>query len=379
MSAGRRTLDAADVNKAWLALGALDFARIFDPHAKGHAGHADSLCPGPTCQGKKERNLRVNRTDAIRAYCHSCNIGSDAIGFYRAVRGVRFDVACAELGSLAGLTPGHDPPTFICNELAPEPPTLDVEKASAIFTALLELYPLTCQPGAIAYLESRCILDAAIEDGWACLPGAIPSLRRFHQGHVIGELVEAGFAREDILCTGLFHTSGERTGEVKWDANRLCIPWRGPSSALTIQRRVIGSDTPKEDRYRFPGGHGAKWPYGADRALASNAKTLVIVEGAPDVLAVRVAFPDLAIVGLQSAGSALRSEWAPMFAGRDVYVALDSDRAGQGNIDRLASQALELGSISADVWQVPAPHKDWNAALMGGAFATTEQRMVRCG
>ena len=204
MSKGR-TLDAADVNIAWLNRGALAFALVFDPKAKGHANHADARCP--TCQ-TDTKNVRVNRGEKVlHAHCHRCGIGGDAIGFFRIVRGLRFDVACAELGSLAGLTPGHAPPTFVCNERAPEPPTLDVEKASAIFTALLELYPLSAQPGAIAYLESRCILDAAIEDGWACLPGAIPSLRRFHQGHVIGELVEAGFAREDILCTCLLYTS----------------------------------------------------------------------------------------------------------------------------------------------------------------------------
>ena len=376
MSKGR-TLDAVDINAAWLNRGALAFARTFDPKATGHANHADARCP--TCQ-TDTKNVRVNRGEnVVHAHCHRCGIGGDAIGFFKAVRGLRFDVACAELGAIAGLVPGAKPTTIAYNERSPDPTVLDAEKASAIFQALTALFPLTCQPDACKYLASRCILEAAIEDGWGCLPGEIPSLRTFHQGHAIGELVEAGFSREDILRTGLFHQSGERAGEVKWSANRLLIGWKGPSSALTIQRRVIGSDTPKEDRYRFPNGYGAKWPYGADKALASNAKTLAIVEGAPDVLAVRKAFPDLAVIGLQSAGSTLRAEWRDLFVGREVYVALDTDQAGQGATDRLMARALDLGAKSADVWQPPQPHKDWNAALIGGAFATELQREVRCG
>ena len=368
MSKGR-TLDAADVNIAWLNRGALAFALVFDPKAKGHANHADARCPA--CQSK-EPNVRINRSDdALRAHCHSCGIGGNAIVFFKAVRGLRFDVACAELGAIAGLVPGAKPTTIAYNERAQEPPTLDAKTAFAIFTALCELYPLTAQPDAVEYLKSRCILDVAIDDGWACLPGSIR-----HQSHAIGELVGAGFSREDILRTGLFLPSGSG---FKWDANRILIPWRGPSGSLTIQRRVIGSDTPKEERYRFPNGYGAKWPYGADKALASNAKTLAIVEGAPDVLAVRKAFPDLAVIGLQSAGSTLRAEWRDLFVGREVYVALDTDQAGQGATDRLMARALDLGAKSADVWQPPQPHKDWNAALIGGAFATELQREVRCG
>ena len=359
MSATLRTHDAKDINEELRNRGALAFACFLDPKAKATGNAASARCHCPC--GSSSQSVHVSAKDArLLAKCHACGVGSDALGFYGKVHDLTFNEACAALGSELGLgEPGFTPTPPTRAVSSAKPSLVDHSASRATFQRLLALCPLDQQPDGIAYLTSRGVLSAAVDDGWGCLPPPA------QQGAIINQLRQDG---HDLTKSGLFHTY---RGELVfiWSEHRLLIPWRSPDGALsTLQRRTLGPAKPKQTKYVFPKDHGALWPFGAHLA---PGRPVAIVEGAIDALAFGLLRPDLCVLGLPGVSSALPETIRGLVANRPAIVAVDSDAAGQAQVSRIASELLALGATSAsrlnpawdDAFSEP-PAKDWGDVLL---------------
>jgi DNA primase len=77
------------------------------------------------------------------------------------------------------------------------------------------------------------------------------------------------------------------------------------------------------------GSHRVLYPH----PVAEPAQRLLLVEGEPDLIAARShQLPAVAIPGVNG----WQAQWASLFAGRDVFIALDCDAQGRASAHRIA-------------------------------------------
>lgn len=311
----------------------------------------------------------------LRAWCPSCGAQGDVLALIAAVH--RLDVrrdfqrildigaglARVHLdrgpGAAAPSPPRATPPAPSAAAPRAEPrPALSPASFAAGVAHLLALSPLEGSPLA-AGLDGRGVLREALADGWGALPanvGALlPELRR-------PELVWLAAA-----------------GGVRAPEHRLLIPWRAPGGAVwTLQRRYAlqtGEETPsKGGKYTLPDASqhrpAAEYPYGANAVELQTAEEVWLVEGAADVLAVRalnraglLGGQRRSLVALGLAGVALwpkvRDWTLQQTRGRRVFLALDSDRAGQDAARRMVADFLGAGATRVRLQRPGEGFKDW--------------------
>ena len=160
----------------------------------------------------------------------------------------------------------------------------------------------------------------------------------------------------------------------------MLIPWHAPGGAVwTLQRRYAlqtGEETPsKGGKYTLPDASqhrpAVEYPYGADAAELQTAEEVWLVEGAADVLAVRALnraslLPGgrrRSLVALGLAGVAhwpkVRDWTLQQARGRRVFLALDSDRAGQDAARDMGPDFLGAGATHVRLQRPGEGFKDW--------------------
>jgi DNA primase len=303
-------------------------------------------------------------------FCHGCGEGGDAIAFVAAVERLdmhrdfrRVLAACAVIGGDSGLAaeidakaasaprPVPPPPAPV----EPETPTISDEDFAAVAAPLLHVGRLDASPIArdvTTYLDGRGLLEAARADGWAAL--APPPF----SDETAKMLLQA--------LPGLADRSGLLRGErMAWPYHQLIIPWRDPPGRVyTLQRRRITTGDPK---YVFATGREARWPYGVERlASASPATPIVLVEGAIDVLAMRVlqGRRDLGrtVLGLPGVAN-WHDEWTALLRGRHVCIAFDRDEAGDREATKLVGRLVGVAAQLVRERPIKGA-KDWGDMLV---------------
>lgn len=265
-----------------------------------------------------------------------------------------------ELGEqLAGIVPGETP--LPPARPKPTPKTDDSEERYAvqarIADVLLDVAPLGDE--GRAYLRVRGFHDDEIPGDWCLLPP--PDEQRRLIDAIIAEI------GRDAWC----ELSGLATRDGRSFAHphaRLVIPWRAApgvqADVAYLQRRRL--DGEKISKYVGPAGIRAPWPFGIeDFEIDGEGVTLVLVEGALDVLAMRALARthglDRIALGIPGAKN-WRREWAALGAGRDVIVALDGDDAGNGEIGNIALDLSDAGARDVSS-EAPMHGKDWSDTL----------------
>ncbi len=321
------------------------------------SGNVKVLCPWhnertPSC------GITRGPDGTLRVHCHSCKVGGDVLHLVAAVHGVdlkaRFRDVLAAAAELAGVRldvprealPPPRPRAAAPAEHAPDPALV------AVAAALLVVAPLDAPDAADvrAYLDARGILAGALADGWGALPSTPDGLARVRR-EVIAATDEAAWLRSGL--------AGD-DGAWLWPANRVVIPWRDESGALTwLQRRTLGGG---DRRYVAPTGAKATAPYGAERLRGAGDAVVAVTEGAVDALALRAACEREGVraVILGAPGTTWEPAWCPMLAGRDVALAADDDGAGDGFVARIAPD-IQRVARSVQRWR-PTGAKDWCAA-----------------
>lgn len=378
-------------------------AALSDPEA---LARALGLCEGPPRRDRGEWwregsgvMVRCPLHDGVslhvRAYqdgvgwqCYGCAATGDVFGLVSAVHGTsKFIDTLRIAATLAGVdigAQGPRQPALAATSRPIAPPQrcddrLDAGAFDALAQALLN-DPLTDLDSddnvdVREYLDSRCILHAALVDGWRALP---PS-----DG---GQAVTGRVCPQRALVQRLRATVGamtwERSGLARRDAperftfteNRLLIPWRDRLGRVTgLQRRLPRGERAGEHRYVQAG--KVRDPYGAEHLSAHPAWSVVFVEGAVDVLSLRCLLSDTQVegydprwfvLGLPGAG-AWRSEWAELARDRAALIGLDLDskQSAQKATERAGDRMrLDLEGVARSVHiSVPNDGKDWNEAL----------------
>ena len=348
-------IELGELHAAIVALGPREFASRLgfkvDRRGRGrcpiHGGHND-----------QQFALTVKHGEVMLVHCFACGLGCDAIDFVGTLRG-RPDFP-GKLEAVADLL-GMAPIPVSTEPFEPEPERIDPLSYHNVITALraicLQYRPIrdVCQ-----YLQRRKLLGLAPEFELFALP------ERAKQPEVIEHLRKT-FEVETLAACGIIRRKKSGAFEMRqlqWSNHRLCIPWTSPSGQVeALQRRTLDSSKPK---YVFASGVAPMHPFGIER-LKEVAKDhpIAFVEGALDVLALtsicrREGF---ALVPLGLPGvSTWRESWGEICRGREVYVALDNDKAGTEAFAELAPKLHEVGASQIHWWQ-PTSGKDWGDTL----------------
>jgi DNA primase len=347
--------DMSGIHSAIVALGPREFASRagfkVDHRGRGrcpiHGGHND-----------EQFALTTKRGEVVLAHCFNCGFSGDALDLLGALRG-RTDFA----GKLAAVTEllGMAPIPANTESFQSEPDRIDPSSYHNVVTALRD----ACQQfrpirDVCLYVQQRKLLDLAPEFGLFALPD------RARQPEVIAQLCKM-FEAETLHKCGLINRDSRgryNFRQLQWANHRLCIPWTGPAGQIDVlQRRTIDSNKPK---YVFPSGIAPMHPFGvAQLRNVPKSHPIAFVEGALDVLAMAALCrrEGFGIVPLGLPGvSTWRTSWGELCSARDVYIALDNDKAGNEAFGELAVKVQQSGPAEVRLWK-PECGKDWNDEL----------------
>jgi DNA primase len=297
------------------------------------------LCP---FHADAEPSLVVYPKDA-NYFCFGCGAGGDVIDFVERVNGIGFREAASLL-------------------LGPHPPVRPVQvrergeagfrstgstcAESRVIAAAADFYheALWCSPAALAYLALRGIERRTARDcrmGFAA-PGLAQHVRR------------RGLSCEAAGSLGLL--SGKRETML----GRIVVPDLNDGRATWMTGRILGGATPRYMNVRL------RTPLlGLDQVDGDEA---VVAEGVFDWLTlVQWGLPAVALLGTRIS----RRVTGALTPFRRVYIALDSDEAGQRASAELAAA---LGERAA-VIQLPLGAHDLNDL---GRLADGRRAFERC-
>lgn len=354
MSKIRSKYNAAEIRRALKHPGQLCAALGVDRGGRRQASGLTILCPfheeqTPSC------SVTLGSDGTVRIHCFGCQASGDALTLVAAARGLdlstQFARVLEEAASLAGLEPSARA------EVVLEPARADPPDYTAIATALLDRCPLDSDGDVLAYAEQRLVMVEAAHAG--C--GGLPPLGQ--QAIPIARLLET-FSAQSLQQADLLWAA--RDGRIDrsrfaYPDNRFLIPWRDMDGSIAcMQRRRI--DGQKATKYVFPRAFRPPLPFGAEQ-LRANAleRTLVFVEGALDVLALRLLDrrDQLGILPLGLPGlNGWRPDWARFAKGRRVRIAFDADGAAEAKVQSVAADLYAAGAGCVERW-TPRGAKDW--------------------
>ncbi len=326
--------------------------------AKRQRGGLVVLCPfhkekTPSC------SVMLGEDGTIRVHCFGCDASGDALTLIAGVRGfdirTQFDRVLEEAAELAGMR--------IEARREPVAPRISATEYNAIATRLHELTPWTAEPDGVRYFEDRVLVVSGSHAGLSVLPP------RHEQRALVARLC-ATFEPETLACAGLVGRDGAGRSDLtafSFAENRLVIPWRGLDGSIQVlQRRRL--DGQRASKYVFPPGMRPSLPFGAEQLRANDTtRAITWCEGALDVLALRVLDhrdrSHLLPLGLPGTDG-WRPEWAKYCQGRDVWLALDRDDAGDRAAERIAADVFAGGASSVRRLRPKFGKKDWAELLV---------------
>lgn len=387
--------DTSRLQSRLACFGAIDFCKALGIDAHGNARQARANCP--MCGGSE--SLSVHSREKLVWKCHSQCGGGDAIALTMHLLSVSFLQAVTRLEELVGET------TNAASTQIAEQPRISDESFHTIATSVLAQSHLEDCPDAIAYLKALGIHEESTKDQWGAFKWAentpldappkriskdqmitakelvneqarlrygvdLRSLNRIAFEHLLNKQ----FGWKALRSSGLFRSEKGESGQWKCvlanPDHGILIPWRAPDGRIqTLQMRYVGTPPNGAPKVVWPRSRGAQWPYGIEQVISQigdRTIPLEFVEGAKDTLARRMLLRRRGVhrlvLGLPSASASLRAEWCEWLKDREVFVALDSDEAGQKAAKQIAQQAQSIGAKRV-VLATPKNAKDWTESL----------------
>lgn len=402
--------DAGDVRRALTDVAGVVVALGLERGAVRQQGGRGLLicCPAPNHNDRTPSCSVTLAGGTIRVKCFSCGFGGDVFNLIAAVDGLDsradFPRVVERARQLADMpAPAHHfgPPIRSADE-AEGPPKIDPGAFASAAAALLELCPLYAS--VAVGLVARGLLFDAQRDGWGELPQEQPGP---FEGDDRSELATVlGAMRANFEADSLRWLFSDR-GRLIWSDHRLLIPWRRPDGRpWGLQRRfapLYGDESPsgRTPKYYWPStaiyDPSPRYAYGVDSPALETAREVWLVEGAPDVLAVRAlarngalgsdVSPRPAVLGLPGVEvwPQFRASVLQHVRGRRVLVAFDADQAGDRAVKEKAGEAMIADLVKAGAREVVrrrpgAGSKDWAelaAARFGFGRESQEQRHER--
>ena len=323
--------------------------------------HGRIRCPRPELHAHGDRTPSVSiRADRGTFKCWVCpDVKGDVIDLVRLVRECSFPEALEFLGggqAGPGGTQVRQSKLGAVHEEAPAPAFEDESKPQT------ELFGIEPSPGGVHHGTKvgpqygkaetdalrRKVLAAFLE---ACAPVSGKVARYLQKRRIfrrtwdsqglkmvddyagISNRLAAAFGETTLELAGLFNTAGH----LRYYRHALIFPYFDlDGSPAYLQARAIDAEVkPKELSLAGP----ITLPYNRP-LLDGNPGQVFLCEGVIDTLTlIEQGFPS---VGVPGAGS-FKPEWAPLFHGKTVHVAFDSDAPGEAGAARAIALLQEAG------------------------------------
>lgn len=329
-------------------------------------------------------SVRLGPDGTVQLRCFGCDLAGDAMTLigvaHRCERD--FPATMKRAADLCGLSLDGDRPRRPAPVRAPipqGPAVLSIDEFNLVAQLLVDLCPVTSQPDVARYLSDRHIRDE-VSARWGALPkdrGALAALRDTLVQRCGADLWErSGLAHQHRGAADKAPCRPDCAQTWCWPSHRLLIPWRCAGVAgtvQTLQRRLLRPLKPGEriGKYVFPARRQPLQPFGSEDAaeLLGAGMAVVFTEGAVDAVSLTVlsrrlgkAWVCLGVPGVEG----WCSSWGEWARGRDVVIALDPDRAGEGAVAALGRDCLDRGAVRV-LRARPTGGGDWNDSLRGAS------------
>lgn len=314
------------------------------------------------CPFHPDRDPSLTVTDAKGfAHCFSCNWHGDVIDFVQQHDGLDFRQAVDKIAAIAGI----DPPAQSDRQASRDPLYRANEAASAWFVSMLD-------GRARSYLDGRGVGQDLIE---RFMIGHAPNSRLALIDHLLGQ----GFDRKTIEAAGLAFVTDDGALVSRF-VNRITFPVLNRAGRLCgFTARTLGEAkakyinspaTPIFDKGRLL--YGSAHVDRKDRTA-----TVVLVEGAMDVIAIARSGLNIAVAPLGTAVTAY--QLLDLWAMSDVpTVCLDGDEAGLRAGRRLVGSAMEILRPGKSLGFVRLPvGKDPDDIVTEGGPAAMARQLAR--
>lgn len=330
-------------------------------------GQLKGLCP---FHDEKTPSFHVHQ-DRGFYYCFGCQAKGDVFDFIMQTRSVSFPEALKVLGDRAGVEVGP-----------PSPAASQRRDLEGVNQVALEYFRSQLAGQALEYLTGRGLTQQSVDD--------------FQLGFAPDSwdgLLKAALTRgvdSDVLVKLGLVIENERGRRYDRFRGRVMFPIRDPLGRLVgFAGRVLDDSQPKymnsPESELFRKG---ELLYGLDRARAEvrDVGEALVVEGYTDVIALHQAGFGTAVASL---GTALTAAHADVLARLDVkrlYLAFDSDEAGQRAIltglDQTASRRFLVKAVTVPHGKDPADavlggHADEFRQALAGGLSEVEFRFNR--
>jgi DNA primase len=323
------------------------------------------------CPFHEERtpSFSVNAVDKLY-YCFGCGQGGDIIKFVRETEQLDFVGAIEWLAERFRVKVEYEESSPQLEESRRRRDRLFavLEQATAFYER--HLWETTAGEPVRAYLEKRGLGEPACKEFRLGLsPGS--GLARKAQ--------EKGFTREELRAAGLTNARGN-----DYFPRRLMFPVADARGRVVgFQARKLHEDDPLRGKYvNSPEGelfHKSAVLYGLDLARAAIAKQerAIVVEGNPDVIALRQTGLEPVVASMGTALTAQQLKELSRLT-RQLYLCFDADAAGEAatlrGMELAVGQGFDVRVVTLPPGSDPADAPEGFEERLGGAESYVRYR-----
>jgi len=325
-----------DLDRLKQAMPIMDLAKSLGLEIRGR----QARCYNSTAHKHDDRSfslgLDINRN---RYKCFACGEQGSIIDLFMAINGVDLSHAIKELAEMTGLTPISQQTTstpYKANIRPPEPPSEPLEAYSDIYEELC-FYCAGLDQESEQYLKGRGLTEETLDRFLLC------SVKNYQ---ATDKHLKDKFSKDELQRAGVI---GEK-GNLIFYKHKIIIPFLQDGRIIFLQGRRLDQEQPKYLHLKRP------VPLYNTNALTETRqdKKIYICEGVFDALMLEQNnYKAVGILGVNN----FKPDYADLFKGLDVVLALDNDEAGERGTKDLAKMFLLKGQgVSSK--QLPDGKKD---------------------
>lgn len=211
-----------------------------------------------------------------------------------------------------------------------------------VFTALLDRATAASTTAAGDWLEREKGITKATQDRFR--------LAFLDDPHAAAAALVTVFGLDDLLALGIYGKGKEGKPYFAFKRHTLLFPFRWKGEVVDVQGRDVTA-TDKAGRFRNTGGANPI-PFNADALVEARERgePVFLCEGATDTLS--LAQSGRLAVGIVGTGG-FKPSWLPYFGGLTVFLAFDSDEAGQKAAAAVTKVFFDGGQPAPKVIKLP--------------------------
>ena len=329
-----------DIDRLKQTLPIMDLAKSLGLEIRGR----QARCYNSQAHKHGDRSFSLGLDTARNRYkCFACGEGGSIIDLYMAIKGVDLSQAIKELADMAGLTPMSHQTAKIKPYGYKTPPEATREAINANTGAYSEIYEefyfycIGLDQESETYLKGRGLKQETLDRFLLC------SVKDYQ---ATDKHLKSKFSLDELQKAGI---AGEK-GNLIFYKHKIIIPFLQDGRIIFLQGRRLDQEQPKYLHLKRP------VPLYNRDALTEIEKgqKVYIAEGVFDAMMLEQnGYKAVGILGVNN----FKPDYADLFKGLNVVLALDNDEAGERGTQELAKMFYLKGQgISSK--QLPDGIKD---------------------